>query len=74
MKNDINQNIILFIISLIGFLYYKYNSPNQIIDRYYKKQSETEYYILKYTVLLLKLIMIINLRYIVVFIFKKFIK
>ena len=53
MIDEVNENIIFFIIALVGYLYYRYNSPNQIIDRYYKKHSETEYYLLKYTILIL---------------------
>ena len=74
MKDDINENIIFFIIAVIGYFYYKYNSPNQVIDRYYKEQSELEYNLLKYTLLFLKLIMIINFRYLVMFSYRKFIK
>ena len=74
MKDEINENIIFFIIALIGYLYYRYNSPNQIIDRYYKEHSETEYYLLKFTVLFLKLMMILNFRYLVIFSYKKFMK
>ena len=42
MKDDINENIIFLIIAVVGYLYYKYNSPNQVIDRYYKEKSELE--------------------------------
>ena len=74
MIDEVNENIIFFIIALVGYLYYRYNSPNQIIDRYYKKHSETEYYLLKYTILFLKLMMILNFRYLVIFSYKKFVK
>ena len=74
MKNNINENIIFLIIAVVGYLYYKYNSPNQVIDRYYKEKSELEYNLLKYTLLFLKLIMIINFRYLVMFSYRKFIK
>ena len=44
MKDDINENIIFLIIAVVGYLYYKYNSPNQVIDRYYKEKSSTKIY------------------------------
>lgn len=74
MKDEVNENIIFFIIALIGYLYYRYNSPNQIIDRYYKEHSEAEYYLLKFTLLFLKLMMILNFRYLVMFSYRKFMK
>ena len=74
MKDELTENIIFFIIALIAYLYYRYSSPNQIIDRYYKKNSEIEYYLLKYTILFLKLMMILNFRYLVMFSYRKFIK
>ena len=74
MIDELNENIIFFIIALVGYLYYRYSSPNQIIDRYYKEHSEAEYYLLKYTILFLKLMMILNFRYLVVFSYKKFVK
>ena len=74
MKDEVNENIIFFIIALIGYLYYRYNSPNQIIDRYYKEHSEVEYYLLKFTLLFLKLMMILNFRYLVMFSYRKFMK
>ena len=74
MKDEVNENIIFFIIALIGYLYYRYSSPNQIIDRYYKEHSEAEYYLLKFTLLFLKLIMILNFRYLVMFSYRKFMK
>ena len=74
MKEDINESIIFFIVALIGYLYYKYNSPNQVIDRYYKENSEREYYMIKYSVIFLKIMMVLNFRYLVIFTYKKFIK
>ncbi len=74
MKDEVNENIIFFIIALIGYLYYRYSSPNQIIDRYYKEHSEAEYYLLKFTLLFLKLMMILNFRYLVMFSYRKFMK
>jgi len=71
MKDDITENIILFIIAFLGFFYYKYYNPNQIIDRYYKVNSKTEYYLIKYNLLFLKLMIILNFKYIVIFILKK---
>ena len=74
MKDEVNENIIFFIIALIGYLYYRYSSPNQIMDRYYKEHSEAEYYLLKFTLLFLKLMMILNFRYLVMFSYRKFMK
>ncbi len=74
MKKEINESIIFFIISLVGYLYYKYNNPDQIIDRYYREHSKPEYYLLKYTIIFLKIMMILNFRYLIVFSYNKFLK
>ena len=74
MKEDINESIIFFIVALIGYLYYRYNNPNQVIDRYYKENSEREYYMIKYSVIFLKIMMVLNFRYLLIFTYKKFIK
>lgn len=74
MKQDIKESIIFFIISLIAYLYYKYNNPNQVIERYLKEHSKTEYYLLKYSIIFLKLIMLLNFKYLVVFSYNKFYK
>ena len=67
MIEDVKVCIIIFFIALLGIVYFKYNSPNQKIERYYKKEDETRYYIVKYNILFLKMMLILNAKYVIIY-------
>ena len=63
--SEINQNIIFFIIFLSIFLLFRYNNPNQVVERHFKKENELHYNVLKYTLLIIKIMIALHLRLII---------
>lgn len=67
MKNNIN--IIFFIISLLTFIYVKYNNDYNKIEYYYLKESKSLYKLFKICNYIVNIYLIYNLKFILVSLF-----
>ena len=67
MKNNIN--IIFFIISLLTFIYVKYNNNYNKIEYYYLKESKSLHKLFKICNYIINIYLIYNLKFILVSLF-----
>jgi hypothetical protein len=69
----IYESIALFTLSLMIFVYMYYSNPDNIIGRYYKMESPMLYNIFNLNMIIVKIILFFNLKYLAILFFQKYI-